>query len=180
MAAARVRRGRILGALNYCGVSPMSRKPRLTRSGARESLCPFVAGVIGLAAAVSVSLAAAPPLIPTVSDEPLRVFQRPDGQAYFSLTIRANAQTGAAQSPATRPPLDCVVLFDTSASQAGEYRARGLDLLQKFTARLSPRDRVLLFAVDVDVEKLSSGWAAPNSPEWVATIARLSPRSPLC
>ena len=59
-----------------------------------------------------------------VADEPrLETYQAEDGQAYFALTMPA--------VPASADgPRDVVVLFDTSASQAGFYRDTAIAALR--------------------------------------------------
>ena len=72
-----------------------------------------------------------------------------------------------------------VVLFDTSASQAGEFRTEALKTLKDALANLAAGDRVQLLAVDLNAIPLTKAFAAPNSPEMADALKKLEARVPL-
>ncbi len=76
-------------------------------------------------------------------------------------------------------PRDVVVLFSTSASQAGDYRARALEVLKGLLASLPAGDRVRLVAVDLDATPLTKTFVAPGSKEMTDALAALNLRTPL-
>ncbi|HET6879421.1 MAG TPA: VWA domain-containing protein [Pirellulales bacterium] len=94
-------------------------------------------------------------------------------EGYFALSLSPNVA-----QPETSAH-DLVVLFDTSASQAGDYRARALEALAGFLEALPPNDRVDLWAVDVNAVRLTNDFVAPQSPELNAALAQLERRVPL-
>ncbi len=100
-------------------------------------------------------------------------FTAPDGANYFALSMKpaATAPDGAAR--------DIVVLFNTSASQQGDYRVKSLDTLKGFLAGLGAGDRVRLVAVDVNAIALTKTFVAPNSSEMAEAIKELDARVPL-
>jgi len=95
------------------------------------------------------------------------------GQTYFALSL----------SPALpaegSPPGDVVVLVDTSASQAGRFRADVLAALDALLAGLRPADRVQLMAVDMRAVPMTAGLAASQGAEMTAGRAKLEARAPL-
>ncbi|MBW3597111.1 MAG: hypothetical protein KY475_07530, partial [Planctomycetes bacterium] len=98
-------------------------------------------------------------------------------ESYYALSLtpaddlfRAARKAGGA---------DIVVLFDTSASQAGAYRADSLTALRALQAALGPQDRIKLLAVDLNAVDLSGGFVAPASREMEAALAQLQQRTPL-
>ncbi|HVX60392.1 MAG TPA: hypothetical protein VHC19_07320, partial [Pirellulales bacterium] len=66
----------------------------------------------------------------------METFAKPGDDAYFALKL-----VPSAAQPATKPH-DVVVLFDTSASQTGEYRDKALKALDALLSGLTPKDRV--------------------------------------
>ncbi|HEX3870390.1 MAG TPA: hypothetical protein VHV77_08140, partial [Pirellulales bacterium] len=67
-------------------------------------------------------------------------FTRPDGSVCYAATLTP---------PTAKPDImshDILVLFDTSASQAGEYREKAFETLEVFLGALRPEDRVQLSA----------------------------------
>jgi hypothetical protein len=94
-------------------------------------------------------------------------------EGYFALSMSPNVA-----QPRT-PAHDFVVLFDTSASQAGVYRARALEALGAFVQTLPPGDRVCLWAVDVNAVRLTNDFVATDSPELNTALAQLESRVPL-
>ncbi|HEY1599006.1 MAG TPA: hypothetical protein VGG64_05360, partial [Pirellulales bacterium] len=128
------------------------------------------------ACVVSSLLAAMPgPIVvaaPVANDARLDVFAKDDA-AYFVLRL----------APAiTRPPrvaTDVVILFDTSASQAGEYRTKALAVLDTVLAALHPDDRIQLLAVDLNAIPLTQAFVSPTSKQMAKAVAALRERVPL-
>lgn len=81
-----------------------------------------------------------------------------NGEAYFAVGLRANPAESRSRAPGNH-----VVLFDTSASQVGEHREYGLDVLKSFLGALNDDDRVCLVAVDVKANRLHEEFAPPES-----------------
>ncbi len=102
----------------------------------------------------------------------LDTYQAADGQSYFALRVTAGQAT-----PAKRHQV--VVLFDTSASQAGAYRETALAALESLLKHLPPTDRVKLMAVDLTATAMSDGFVAPGSPELAQAVDKLRARVPL-
>ncbi len=92
-------------------------------------------------------------------------FTGPQGVTSFALSMKP---TGVAPTTAAR---DIVVLFNTSASQMGDYRARAIDALKGFLAGLNAGDRVRLLAVDLNAIPLTQTFVAPNGKEMQAALA---------
>ena len=107
---------------------------------------------------------AAEPAKPTA--EASRVFSyKQDGATYFALSLQPPAST----APATAPS-DIVVLFDTSASQVGDYRTKALAVLRGMLATLGEKDRVHLYSVDIGAVPLTKTFVAPKSAEMDAAL----------
>ncbi len=70
---------------------------------------------------------------------------------FYALSVKPDA----AALPHKADAHDIVVVFDTSASQSGEFRERGLVTLQAFLAKLNPADRVCVLAVDTSVAPMT-------------------------
>lgn len=85
----------------------------------------------------------------------LRSFAAPDGETYYSISLTADVPA----SP--RADLDHVLLIDTSASQAGEYRRQTLEVVQNLLQALPAGDRVQVYAVDLAATPLTDGFVAP-------------------
>jgi tetratricopeptide (TPR) repeat protein len=128
------------------------------------------------ACAVSSLLVAMPSPIataaPVANDARLDVFAKEDA-AYFVLRL----------SPAITPPpriaTDVVILFDTSASQAGEYRTKALAVLETVLAALHQHDRIHLLAVDLNAIPLTNAFVSPTSKQMVKALTALRERVPL-
>lgn len=103
----------------------------------------------------------------------LETYARPTGEAYFALSL---SPSGGAIAPTAS---DVVVLFDTSASQTGQFRTKSLEALESLLAALSPRDRVQLLAVDLKAVPLTAEFVAPQGGEIREAIAELERRVPL-
>ena len=99
-------------------------------------------------------------------------FSHPDGASYFALSLSPSVE------PATGPR-DLVVLFDTSASQAGSFRADAMRALQAMLAGLSPDDRVVLMSVDLNAIPMTETFVAPRGSQIDRAIKKLSDRTPL-
>jgi uncharacterized membrane protein YgcG len=126
-----------------------------------------------LVLAIAASAAAAPPANASVEAARLATYETPSGETYFALSLVPKVAVDLAQ------PHDVVVLFDTSASQAGPYRSDALVALNSFLSGLSQDDRVMLLAVDMKAVPMTAKFAAPGSPEMAAGLAKLQQRAPL-
>ena len=100
-------------------------------------------------------------------------YETPSGESFLAVGLRAK------DLPVVTTTRHHVVLMDTSASQFGEHRAQGHALLQAFLRSLPTEDQVSLFAVDVQAERLTSEFVAPNSDAVRDAIATLQQRAPL-
>ncbi len=106
----------------------------------------------------------------TASDAQLENFLAEDGQAYFALTMPPVESSADA-------PRDVVVLFDTSASQAGFYRDTAIAALEKCLASLQEGDRVQVVAVDLAARPMNDV-LAPASSKVVAEAVEALRREP--
>ena len=95
------------------------------------------------------------------------------GEQFFALSLSPGMAADAAQTN------EVVILFDTSASQAGKFRDDSLAALDALLRSLAPTDRVKLMAVDVKAVPMTAGLVAPASPEMAAGMAKLRARAPL-
>ncbi len=82
-----------------------------------------------------------------------------NGEAYFALEVIPQV------AEPQRQPHDIAVLFDTSASQTGSFRKKGLAALHQLLANLDAVDRVALLAVDVNAIGLTPGLQKADSAE---------------
>ncbi len=103
----------------------------------------------------------------------METFTAPDGVGSFALTMKL-----AAGAPAAGPR-DVLILFNTSAAQNGEYRAKGLETLKATLAALPNNDRVQLMAVDLNAAAITKEFVAPESKEMGDALAALEARAPL-
>jgi hypothetical protein len=103
----------------------------------------------------------------------LATYEKAPGETYFALSILPKVAADAGQKN------DVVILFDTSASQAGAVRSDALAALAALLKGLGPSDRVKLMAVDVNTAALTEGFVAADSPELRAGLAKLQQRTPL-
>ena len=106
------------------------------------------------------------------NDATLESYVKPSGESYFSLSLATSAA-------ADTRPRDVVVLFDSSASQAGKYRASALDALSAMLKSLQPTDRVRLMSVDLGAIEMNKSFDAPTSTEVTAGVAKIKKRVPL-
>ncbi len=100
-------------------------------------------------------------------------FTAPDGVTDFAVSLKPG------ETAASTAPRDVVVLFSTSASQTGEYRAKAIEALRGVLAGLTGKDRVQLMAVDLNAVPMTKAFVAPDSPEMAAALAALESRVPL-
>ncbi|HVA48300.1 MAG TPA: VWA domain-containing protein [Pirellulales bacterium] len=129
-----------------------------------------VVGVCAQAAMVrDVVGAEAKPSTPSVWE----TFAKPGGPTFFALKLSPSVPQP------TAAPLDLIVLFDTSASQIGAYRAKALEALRTVLGSLSANDRAALVAVDVNAVKLNDLPVAPSSEAMQRALAALDRRVPL-
>jgi tetratricopeptide (TPR) repeat protein len=109
---------------------------------------------------------------PSTEAARLETFTHADGSTYFALSLSAGPVELAKAS-------DVVVLFDTSASQTGQYRADALASLKALLAGLKAEDRVQLIAVDVNTVPMTEGFVKPAGNEIAAALQKLEQRVPL-
>lgn len=101
------------------------------------------------------------------------VYAHPEGTKYFGLCLRPLVQA----EPATGHAI--VVLFDTSAGQVGDYRAKALEVLEQLLQKLGPEDRVQLLGVDVNAVALTEGFVPAQSEAMKQAVEKLRQRTPL-
>src|SRR5690606_13523274 len=77
------------------------------------------------------------------------------------------------------PQAAVVVLFDTSASQQGEYREAAFAALETLLAGLNANDEVELMGVDLKVNRVTSQLSAPQSEEVKTAVSELRKQVPL-
>ncbi|MFH1922447.1 MAG: hypothetical protein ABIP48_21510, partial [Planctomycetota bacterium] len=123
--------------------------------------------------AVALAVTNLPGAEPSPEAARLDGFTHTDGANYFALSLKP-AQTAPAPGPR-----DVVVLYDSSASQTGQFRTQGLSALMALLGELSPEDRIQLVAVDVNAIGMTESFVAPGSPEMAAALEKLEAREPL-
>ena len=84
----------------------------------------------------------------------------------------------AAAAAAARPT-DILVLFDTSASQMGDFRRSGIDALSALLDAARPGDRYALAAIDVECVPLGKDFGPARGPEMTRALQSLAARTPL-
>ena len=109
---------------------------------------------------------------PSLEAAQLDCYTHADGTNYFGLAVKPSAAPSAGGR-------DLVVLFDTSASQAGQYRSDALASLGDLLSQLGPEDRVRLIAVDLHAIPMTKGFVAPKGPEMEKALEKLNRREPL-
>jgi len=100
-------------------------------------------------------------------------YVKADGSGYFALSLSPPAKLTPAAAH------DIVVLFDTSASQTGEYRTKALAALDSLLASLGTKDRVHLMAADLKAVPLTPDFVPADSTEMHAAVEQLKHRAPL-
>src|SRR5262245_40383820 len=133
----------------------------------RMSTRPFVRLTFAAVAALAIS-GMAWAQAPTAR---LGTFEK-DSQTDFALRLIRQTATNPAQKN------EVVIMVDTSASQAGRYRAEAMSALQSMLSAMGPNDRVQLMAVDMKAAPMSAGFVAPQGPEMQAALAKLNGRTP--
>ncbi len=98
-----------------------------------------------------------------------------DGTSYYALSL----ETAVSNLPRRNDAAAVVVLFDTSASQQGGYRAVALAALDTMLTSLRPTDQVALWAVDLGAQPLTSGLVGPRSEALRQAVAQLRQQVPL-
>src|SRR5687767_14791884 len=98
----------------------------------------------------------------------LATYEKAPGESYFALSVMPKVAADAGQTN------EVVILFDTSASQAGAIRDDALVALRSMLGGLGPNDRVKLMAVDVKAVPMTEAFVAADSPEMQAGLAKLS------
>ena len=96
------------------------------------------------------------------------------GEQYFALSVSPSP----AETPVTGRNI--VIVADTSASIAANYRQQQLDTIKSFVGSLNPEtDKVCLVASDVDSSALTADFVAPDSEEFNNAYKALEERVPL-
>ena len=103
----------------------------------------------------------------------LHTYKEATGETYFALSVQADQQLPTAGAH------DILVLFDTSASQIGEYRKDAMVCLDSLLANLGGEHRVKLMAVDLYAVAMSRDFVATDSEEMKAAVAKLNRRAAL-
>ncbi len=91
----------------------------------------------------------------------------------FALSLRPKHIAAPAKSN------ELLIMFDTSASQAGLFRKDAFASLNRMISLMNENDRVKLVAVDVSATDLSASFAAPSSAVLKAGLKKLEKRVPL-
>ncbi len=117
-----------------------------------------------------ISLAASSPDTPQAR---LATFDTSTGEISFALSLMPNVQDVADRA------VRIVVVFDTSASQTGQYRDDGLGVLKSMLISMEERCRVNLMAADVRAISLTGGFVEPTGAEMKQAFAKLERRTPL-
>ncbi len=110
---------------------------------------------------------------PSIAASRMDRFAAPGGETFFALSLTPQRSARRAESH------DVVVLFDTSASQAGLFREKALATLEAFLSSLGEQDRVELMAVDLEAVDLTSGFVPPSGDAIDLAIDELQSRTPL-
>ena len=91
----------------------------------------------------------------------------------FALSLRPKVKATPSEAN------DLLVMFDTSASQAGLYRKDAAAALKRILTQLNPGDTVKLVAVDVNATDLHAGFVAPGDKQLGDALQKLEKRVPL-
>jgi hypothetical protein len=102
----------------------------------------------------------------------VHAFRADDGSNYYALMVKPKTRIGPT-------PRQHVILFDTSASQAGQHRDHALSVLDNLMKRFETADRVSLYAVDVQAKALTKTFVPATSVEAKTAVDRLKKRIPL-
>src|SRR5262249_3560691 len=125
--------------------------------------------------ALFLTIFAATPLMATTapSSAELGTYTQDGGQTYFALSLTPPATAQQEQ------PRDVVVVFNTSASQAGPYRDTALSAVEACVAKLHPQDRVQILAADLQARPITNKFWPAASAELRAALESLRRESPL-
>jgi tetratricopeptide (TPR) repeat protein len=140
----------------------------------RRCLLVWLGGLVLAGTALGVvGVWAAQPGPASAEPQQMVLYAHPDGTKYFGLCLRAPTEAKAASGVAV------AILFDTSAGQVGDFRAKALEVLDALLKTLGPEDRVQLFGVDVNTIPLSEGFLPAQSPQMQQAVEKLQQRTPL-
>ena len=131
--------------------------------------------VLGSGLLISAASAAAPiKSTSPVATPGLVQYQTPQGVNFAAVVLPAPAAPRFATLPH-----DHIVLVDTSASQAGDFRSRSIAMAGAVCRSLPAGDRVQLLAADVTTSSLTDGFVAIGSRQLQAGFDKLEERVPL-
>jgi hypothetical protein len=128
---------------------------------------------LGLLVWLAGAATAAESVAASKSSGSLLCYRVPGGENYFALSLTAS------ELPREVQPHDIVILFDTSASQTGNFRTQALEVLKSLIETLPAEQRVKLYAVDVEAVPLTAEFVTPKSDELQSAMKRLHKRVPL-
>ena len=120
-----------------------------------------------------VTFALSPLTTAAESEGVLHTYKKETGETFFALSLQAQQQLPAAGAH------DILVLFDTSASQIGEYRKDAMACLDSLLANLDAAHQVKLMAVDLYAVAMSRDFVAADSDAMKAAISKLNRRAAL-
>ena len=103
----------------------------------------------------------------------LATFDDSTGDTKFALALKPEFKSN--QSVAS----EVVIFVDTSASQTGIFRDDSLSLANALIEQLGEKDRVRLFAVDLDPVEMTSGFVSPSGLKIEKALEKLGERTPL-
>ena len=126
---------------------------------------------IGMVAGSAI-LQAALPVQPSVEAARLVTYDD-QGEKYFALSLTPGDKLSSEH------PCELAVFFDTSASQTGQFRDDALEALESMLSGFDARQRVRLYAVDLEAVPLTNGFVAADGPHMQEAVRRLRERSPL-
>ncbi len=142
--------------------------PQASRLFLTSSAC-----IVLASCAFSVAIRGAEPPAATLRSTAQMETFAAEGQAYFALELSPQV----AEPP--REPHDVAILFDTSASQTGSFRDKGLAALERLLASLDASDRAALLAVDLNAIALTPALVNTDSDEMKRALGALRGRVPL-
>ncbi|MFK8113794.1 MAG: VWA domain-containing protein [Rubripirellula sp.] len=103
-------------------------------------------------------------------------YQTPSGEGFFAASIQPSADDTLLNA-SRQSAADVVIVVDTSASQAGQYRAHSIAAMRNVIEKLRPEDRVRIYAADVRATDLSESFVSGGQSD--DAIAKLKKRLPL-
>ena len=126
---------------------------------------------IGMVAGSAI-LQAASPAQPSVEAARLVTYDD-QGEKYFALSLTPGDKLSSEQR------CELAIFFDTSASQTGQFRDDALEALESMLRGFDARQRVKLYAVDLEAIPLTNGFVVADGPHMQEAVRRLKERSPL-